>query len=373
MEQSPAMIWKHRALAFAVTIAAWLAGTAALALARVDASPGIRPTAVLLLAAWAPMVLPARRAWTRELCVYLTFAIVLVHLGWWAVWDPPSRDSLSLPVDGMWVLLVNPWNGHMLRDGDLGRFVRTVVFYAMAGLLGCFPVVWCAFHRELRSPGRDSGAQVAVLAGAWLAVAGCVGALDAFTRSDAVRSVQTVELTRPRLQLAAGGLSAGIGVLGMLAAVGAAAVVRRRERWLARVAAGAIDGWSIVPYAPEWGALDAIPRLIGGEPPADPKWNELEAVPRRIGEGPPVDPAQVTIVLRRSSHQQVGGDYRSAPTEEKTVWGRLDASPWTGGLRLARRCEKDVPALARSFAWAFVLSIVPMMLVRLLRYVVAVG
>jgi hypothetical protein len=403
MERPPAMNTRYRTLALAAAAFAWFAGTVALALARVDAFPGVRTTAAFLLAAWAPLALPVRRSWARELCVYLTFALVLVHLGWWAVWDL-STYGFPLPPDaerqegvGFVVRQVNPWNGDPAwRDGFL-HYLRLAVGLVMAGLLGCFHVVWRALHRELRSPGRDSGGQVAVIAGAWLAMAGCAGALDAFTRPDAalwvlqadpppttpirpsicqdsptrVYTRETYEalsfcrdLTRPRLQRAAGGLSAGIGALGALVAVAAAMRSRRRERWLERVAAGAIDGWSLVRYAPEWGELEAIPRVIGGEPPVDPKWNELAAVPRRIDEGPPVDPALTTLVVHQVLRQREGAGYRAAPEDKRIVWGRLDAALLMAALRLARRGEEDVGALVRPFAWTFVLAIVPMALVR---------
>jgi hypothetical protein len=277
--------------------------------------------------------------------------------------------------------VMDPWNGADLHADRSSSYARVALGYAMAGLFGAFPVVWRALHRELRSPGRDSARQVAVIAGAWLAMAGCAGALDAFIRPSFVLLARTDDpraplpaicqdgpsqiyvpewrrtdrfcrdLPRPLLQRAAGPLSTGIGALGVLVAAGAAAVSRRRERWLGRVAVGEVDGWSMVPYAPEWG--------------------ELETIPRIVGEVLPADPELTTLVVQRVSEQQRAMGYRAAPEEKRVAWGRLDATPRNGGLRRARRGEKDVPALARLFLWTFVLSILPMMLVRWLGGMIA--
>ena len=130
----------------------------------------------------------------------------------------------------------------------------------------------------------------------------------------------------------------GAGIL--LPAVGAARGSRRAARWIARVGEGAIEGWSLAYYTPEWGNLIDIPRLIGGVEAGNLVLSCLVVVK------PPAEPER-------------DDGYRDVAAKGVVV-GRLDATPWLGGLTAARRGEDDVRRMLRAFAIGFALAIVPM-------------
>jgi len=281
-----------------------LLGTATLAFARVNASPGVIATAAMLLVAWAPMALSAPRSWVRWVWLAWTASIVVVHLGWYVLesQDPPES-----------------------------HVVGPLTCCAMVGLFAGFSFVWRAFHRESASPAVDSAGQLVVIAGAWLAFAGCVGAVDALTRRD--RAVEPV-------RLAEGGAGVATACLGLLVALVAMISLRRRARWIERVGEGSIEGWTLAYYAREGGDLAAIPRLIGGAVPSNPA-------------------SPCLLVRRPLGPPRQDASYRDAPANgaEPVAAGRLDATPWGGGLHAALRGEDGLRGLSRMVAIGFIVTL----------------
>jgi hypothetical protein len=381
-----------------IALCVLLLGTTALTLVRVDAAPGVRPTAVMLLAAWAPMALPLRRPWVRWIGITWTASIVFLHLGWWACYDLVPFRSQHLDPKHYAIHLLDSWTGARIHTVGGWIAVRLAMAFATAGLFASFRIVWRALQREVASPAGDSARQLAVIAGTWLALAGVMGTVDAFTRPDVVVEVWGEDrcaaeerpctadlmcwphacvagrcesspsrptrkpdfcegetsridkdvrpcdfcrdLTHPSLRRGAGWFAAASACCGLLFVVGAAHRLRQRARWIEQVGDGSVEGWSLAYYAPTWGTLAAIPRLVGG----------IE----------PTDLALTCLVVRRPSAQQrLDSGYRDLPAQGVVV-GRLDSTPWMGGLNAARRGEDDVRLLMRAFTHAFAWAIVPM-------------
>lgn len=298
-----------------VVLSVLLLGTAALAFARVDASPGATSTAVMLLAAWTPMTLPMRRPWVRSIGIMWTASVVLLHLAWGMIQD---------------------WGS------DENHLARLAVGGAMVGLFASFAAVWRAFHREVESPASDSAGQLAVIGGAWLAVAGCVSAVDALTRTNTAL-VERVRLTE-------GGVSTGTAALGVFIAFAAVQQLRRRARWFEDVWEGSIEGWGLAYYTPASGELATIPRLIGGVAGNNSALTCL-------------------LVRKPSSEPRQHASYRdgSANGAVVVVVGRLDATPPMGGLKAALRGESSLLSLSRALALGFsVTTLVPLAILAIL-------
>ena len=357
------------------SLGALICGAATLAFTRVDGSPGVLPTAVLILAAWAPMALRARRPWVQWIQTLWVMAVVLLHLAWWTRED--VVPSLPTYLGGHYAQsFENPLDGSKVSFMGWWTIGRVFVGFGMAGLFTSFAKVWRAFDHEWET-GVDGPAQVTVIAAAWLALAGCIGAVDAFTRPDRVlllmdrvcaftsepppttkpafcqdapsrisahwhgRCNFCRDLTRPALRRTAGWSSLGVAGFGLLLAVGTARRLRRRTRWIERVGDGSVEGWSLAYYTPAWGKLNTIPRLVG----------DVE----------PENLATTCLVVRRQDARDTKseGGYRD-PAAVGAALGRLDATPWMGGLNAARRGEQAVRPLLRMFAVAFAVAIVPM-------------
>jgi hypothetical protein len=382
-----------------VAIAVLVIGAAAVAVPRVDAVPGVLVTGGMLLMAWAPQALRMARPWVRWFWGTWTLSVVVLYLAWWAIAVqrtplPPGIEALGMKRFAL--QFFDPMNGSHVKLREVWILQRVAVGFALAGLLASFRVVWQRLRREIESPADDSARQLTVLACAWLALAGCVGAADAFSRPDAVLELwaspwcepaeppalqlcrdlhidldrcpveakpnpgpkPTIcqegpslidaqmppcefcrDLTHPTLRRNAGRFAAGSACLGLLVAVGAARRLRRRARWIERVGDGSVEGWSLAYYAPTWGRLAAIPRLVGGVEPTNLALTCL-------------------VVRRPSAAPQQDASYRDLPAQGEVV-GRLDSTPWLGGLDGARRGEDDVRLLLRAFAYGFALAIVP--------------
>lgn len=135
------------------------------------------------------------------------------------------------------------------------RGVCLALFLAPPAGLAIAAVWWSllAALRELDAGGLSAeDADVAQqIGGRWLALIGGVTAPTAILASDFVL----------------GALAAGIAVLGGVRAAIGARNRRRRQRWIARVIAGAEPGWQIVPsdgFAPE--QLAALPSFLRATP-----------------------------------------------------------------------------------------------------------
>ncbi len=296
-----------------VALGCLLLGAAALSATRFDAVPGVLTTAGMVLAAWSPMMIATERPSTRRLRIAWCAAVALAHLAWWVMWFGTPALPAGLPrllrwKDGYALLRVShwPWYG----AGDFGALAGLIwPGVAMAALFVSFGAVWRSFHRERRSPAKDSVEQLAVVAGVWLALAGSVGALDAFDRPESVlllaghnnpwcdrqrakpcehdydcifakctagrcapipplqreppcqngpsRVAPGAEqqcdfcgdLTSPSLRLAGGSLAVAIALFGAGVAIAATRRLRRRARWIEQVG----NGWTE-------GALDAARR-----------------------------------------------------------------------------------------------------------------
>lgn len=292
-----------------VVLSVLFLGTATLAFARVDAAPGAVSTAVMLLAAWSPMALPMRQRRVRSIGITWTASIVLLHLAWGGIQDWGSNEN---------------------------HFARLAVGGAMVGLFASFAWVWRAFHREVESPASDSAGQLAVIGGAWLAVAGCVSAVDALTRTNTALP--------ERVRLTEGGIGTGTAGLGVLVALAAVQQLRRRARWFEGVWEGTIEGWSLAYYTPASGELATIPRLIGGV----------------AGN----NPALTCLLVRKPSVETMShAGYRDVSARGAVVVGRLDATPPMGGLKAALRGEGSLLGLSRALALGFsVTTLVPLVI-----------
>jgi hypothetical protein len=93
--------WSRGLLLHLIALGVLLLGTAALALARVDGAPGTLPTAAMLVCAWVPQALPARRAWVRVPLNIWTGVVVAIQLGWWSLFDLRSDDNGGKPRPGL--------------------------------------------------------------------------------------------------------------------------------------------------------------------------------------------------------------------------------------------------------------------------------
>jgi hypothetical protein len=337
-------------------------GAALLGLARVDNAPGALATAGLLVAAWLPSALRLRRTWAVGLWMLWALCLGVFQMGWLIKQDvnaPHTRRG----ADGTQVSC-------SYQAGPLG-FGRLVVYFGTAGMLAGLGALFNAYRRESLAPCHDSTEHLAVVAGAWLSLAGALTVVDAATLnnrslfcdmspayrkpkgdpnvnrawptecapeqqdmawSNRLCGTAPAPATRP-LAIILGALVCGLGVAG---AVSASVRIRRRNRWLdgwlPRVQSGEIYGWSLgapLPMSKEdhTSSEEAAPWLARADGDA------MDGFYRPLSYSPLLD----------TEVDNAGSSYRSNPagrSVDGVVVARIEQIFAAGAIGRVRRGER---------------------------------
>lgn len=341
-------------------VAAVLLGAGALSLARVDNTPGMLMTAGLVLAAWLPALLPLRRWWVRWLWVLWSIALGLGQVAWLAVYD--FRQQITVRgADGSdvscWVQLANKHSEVFSRLVVL----RFLLLIGVAALLAGFGALRRAYRRETMAPCHDSTEQFAIIAGAWLALAGGLCLLDVVSmrnrervcdsysyfshdrgsRRPAIceplngRSVDEVgelcySMPTPATRPFAITLGSVVLLLGATGAVSAAVRIRRRRRWLdgwlKSVETNGVAGWSLV--------LHASASIVANEAP----W--LARTQEDAAEG-----AYRQLIFTPIEVHDPDANYRREPSGPVVI-ARIEETAAVRSLAVVRRGERSARILA---------------------------
>jgi hypothetical protein len=368
-----------------------LLGAATLGLARVDNAPGALATAGLLVAAWLPSALRLRRTWAVGMWMLWALCLGVVQVGWLIKQDV-SAPHTRRGADGTQVSC-------SYQAGPLG-VGRLVVYFGTAGMLAGLGALFKSYRRESLAPCHDSTEHLAIVAGAWLSLAGALTVVDAVTldkrslfcdMSSADRKtsadpemksawpaecasdqkdapwrnrlcrVESSPATRP-LAIILGALVFSVGAAG---AALAATRVRRRaqwlEAWLPRVRSGEIHGWSLGPSFPmsrddETSTEEAAPWLARADGDA------MDSFYRPLSYSPPLE----------TEVDNAGSSYRSGPTErpvDGVVVARIEQIFAADAIERVRRGERGARnvavAVAAPGAIAILVTVVFFVFVRL--------